>query len=1045
MNGARRYRMCNESSNCVPNSLRNIAWSAILLVVVLCSAALAGWIFGIPVLKGIRPDWEPMSLTASLLLILSAIGSAAIFKNPVTPHRSAIVFFMPGMVVSFVGLLTLMLYALAMSSPHDESVIVNMLRYNLFDPGIRVAVTTAILFLVTGCVLTLLATGDAHLSGIAHVLMVPVAVVSYIVPVSYLLGVQAMHEWFGVPMALNTGIAFCALSVTIFCVRPDTWLMSIFIGSHAGSVMARRLLPPILVIPLLIAWLWLHGERTGVFASHIGVVLAAILYTFSLLWLLWVNARSVNRTDMHREAAEHALRQSERKLRLFIDNSPVAIAMLDHDMRYMAVSRRWLTDSGLHDQDIIGRSYYEIFPDIPEKWKEIHERCLAGATEKCEEDPVVRTDGKTDWIRWEVIPWYRYGMDIGGIIIYSEIITERKLMKEAALLANERLKIAQHAAGAGVWDWDITNDHLQWSPELFELFGLDKETPVASFEVWRNAVHPRDREMASVKIDRALKEHAGLDSEYRIINPDGEIHWINALGHGIYDDHGKAVRMTGICIDITRRKQAEQRLQESEERFRGLAESMTELVWISDADGGLIYCNPRYVEYTGMKNTSFEERMEIIHPDDRTALQEKFMEALTSGDMFQCTYRIRHHDGEYRWFLVHIRMLRNDRKRVVRWIGTATDIDDLMRTERILKEYLDILAEAERIGQTGSWKRDLATNHTTWSSGTRRIFRIPEDQEISFGAFKSLIHPDDRDTLLGKLDDIAKNGTSMTAEFRITLPDGTIRNLSARGEATLDSAGRPVHLHGTVQDITERKMLEDDLIRMQKLDSIGTLAGGMAHDYNNLLTAIMGNIELAKFHMGDTDSRTYTILTKAEQAALSARNLTQQLITFAQGGYPVKKTMGIKGLLNESVSLALSGSNTRTELKIADHLPEVTIDENQIRQVIQNIVINAREAMPGGGTLSIEAGTAYLESDNPLSMAAGLYARLTFRDEGTGIPFENLPKIFDPYYTTKNLGTEKGMGLGLSICYSIIKRHEGHITVDSEVGVGTTVTLFIPA
>ncbi len=271
--------------------------------------------------------------------------------------------------------------------------------------------------------------------------------------------------------------------------------------------------------------------------------------------------------------------------------------------------------------------------------------------------------------------------------------------------------------------------------------------------------------------------------------------------------------------------------------------------------------------------------------------------------------RIRHHDGEYRWFLVHISLLRDERKRVQRWIGTATDVDDIIRTEKVLKEYLDILDEAERIGKTGSWKRDLVTKQTTWSSGTRRVFGIPEDREITFDIFKSFVHPEDIEDLLRKLDEMSEKGTPMTAEFRIILADGNVRNLSAIGESMPGPGGKPALIHGTVQDITERKMLEDDLIRMQKLDSIGTLAGGMAHDYNNLLTAILGNIELAKFNLGDTDSRVHNNLAKAEYAALSARNLTQQLITFSEGGYPVRKTMSILEFLNEAVSLPC-GSNT---------------------------------------------------------------------------------------------------------------------------------------
>jgi signal transduction histidine kinase len=234
------------------------------------------------------------------------------------------------------------------------------------------------------------------------------------------------------------------------------------------------------------------------------------------------------------------------------------------------------------------------------------------------------------------------------------------------------------------------------------------------------------------------------------------------------------------------------------------------------------------------------------------------------------------------------------------------------------------------------------------------------------------------------------------------------------------------------------------MIKAQKLDSIGTLAGGLAHDYNNLLSVIMGNVDLAKLLITKND-QAYAVLTKAEQAILKARDLTQQLSTFSRGGYPLSKIIDIRECLTQSVRLALSGSNIRPEWNIAEDLPEVKVDENQIRLVIQNIVINAREAMPLGGTLFIDANKVVLKPDNTMLLPESTYIRLAFRDEGMGIPAENLHKVFDPYFTTKDMGSTKGMGLGLSICYSIIKRHLGHIMLESEEGAGTTVIIHLPA
>jgi len=496
--------------------------------------------------------------------------------------------------------------------------------------------------------------------------------------------------------------------------------------------------------------------------------------------------------------------------------------------------------------------------------------------------------------------------------------------------------------------------------------------------------------------------------------------------------------------DITKRKQAEATLRESEERFRGFAESMTQLVWIADAEGKSIYHNPQFVEYTGLKETTAEERLQLVHPEDRPHIRNKWQETLLFGNIFQDSYRIRRYNGGYRWFLGRSIIMRDTDDKVARTFGTATDIDDLIRTDAALKESLDMLAEAERIGLTGSWKRDLVTNNIIWSSGTHRIFGIPENEGISFETFKSLIHPEDIDFLLGKLEETAQKGTPMKVEFRIIHPDGTIHTLSSKGEVAFDSGGKAILIHGTVHDITERKRLEDFMIKAQKLDSIGTLAGGLAHDYNNLLSVIMGNVDLAKLLITKNE-QAYAVLMKAEQAILKARDLTQQLSTFSRGGYPLSKIIDIRDCLTQSVKLALSGSNIRPEWNIEEDLPEVKVDENQIRLVIQNIVINAREAMPLGGTLFIDVNKVLLKPDNTLFLPESIYIRFAFRDAGMGIPAENLHKVFDPYFTTKDMGATKGMGLGLSICYSIIKRHLGHIMLESKEGVGTTVIIHLPA
>lgn len=377
-------------------------------------------------------------------------------------------------------------------------------------------------------------------------------------------------------------------------------------------------------------------------------------------------------------------------------------------------------------------------------------------------------------------------------------------------------------------------------------------------------------------------------------------------------------------------------------------------------------------------------------------------------------------------------------------ITVVKDVSQIELAEQSLRESLEILAEAERLGCMGSWKWNLPTNEFTCSRGLYRIMRFPENEKLSLEKIKTVIHADDLPELERNFLELKKKGTPFTTEFRIVLPDGSIRHIRERVGSDFNTQGSPVSHHGMVQDVTERKFLESEMFKAQKLDSIGTLAVGLAHDYNNLLAAIIGNLELAMHHIPKTE-KTHDLLLNALKSALCARDLTSYFTTFAQGGYPLCKIMPVRDILTESVRFALSGSNTKTKWKIAEGLPTVKIDENQIRQVIQNIVLNARESMTNGGTLYVAASKTTLGKDNTLLLPQGKYIQITFRDEGRGIPAKQIPKVFDPYFTTKNKGITKGMGLSLPISYSIIKRHQGNITMESEEGVHTTVTIYIPA
>lgn len=264
-----------------------------------------------------------------------------------------------------------------------------------------------------------------------------------------------------------------------------------------------------------------------------------------------------------------------------------------------------------------------------------------------------------------------------------------------------------------------------------------------------------------------------------------------------------------------------------------------------------------------------------------------------------------------------------------------------------------------------------------------------------------------------------------------------------------------IHLRRLSKDITRRrqaeealrkseKKMEEELLKVRKLESIAILSGGIAHDFNNLLTSIMGYISLSKMSL-DPEDEIFKNLSIAEDACLRAKSLTYKLLAFAKGGEPAKRTTSIAKLLKDSATASLTGPKYMCEFSMPEDLCSVEIDESQMIQVIHNLVKNACEAMPEGGIISICAENINVSPQDNLPLNPGPHVKISVKDTGVGIPEENLAKIFDPYFTTKKMDFHKGVGFGLSLCFPIIKKHEGHISVESEQGKGTTFHIYLPA
>ena len=386
---------------------------------------------------------------------------------------------------------------------------------------------------------------------------------------------------------------------------------------------------------------------------------------------------------------------------------------------------------------------------------------------------------------------------------------------------------------------------------------------------------------------------------------------------------------------------------------------------------------------------------------------------------------------------------------IVGRVVSLRDIGAALRTEQALEEHRTLLEKAQEIGHIGSWVAELdGSDRLGWSAESHRIFGVPPGQfDGTSTAFFAFVHPDDRAAVRAASDSAAASGQPYDIEHRVVRPDGGVRWVHERAAILRDPQGRPLRLFGTVQDITERRLLEEQLRQSQKMEAIGRLAGGIAHDLNNALTAIAGYAELALGEVA-SDHAARADVEEIRRAAERAGSVTRQLLAFSRKQLFEPRVFD----LNETIAAIcrllsrLLGADIEIQTLLGAGALRIQGDPGQIEQAVINLAVNARDAMAGSGTLIIATtletiDEAYARSHPP--MPPGPYVVLRVSDTGHGIPRETQARIFEPFFTTKDVG--KGTGLGLSMVYGTLKQSGGFIFVESEVDRGTTFRLYFPA
>ena len=502
-----------------------------------------------------------------------------------------------------------------------------------------------------------------------------------------------------------------------------------------------------------------------------------------------------------------------------------------------------------------------------------------------------------------------------------------------------------------------------------------------------------------------------------------------------------------IMIDITDRKQAEEKLVQSEANFRGTFDQSPVGSVMVGLDQRFIRCNWAFCNFLGYSENELIGKTiaDITYPED-LELGIKALSQLVEKEMESFTVQKRYlrKDGSIVWGETSISLVRDANNKPLYFLPIIQDIAKRkLAEEALVNSEGKLRLITENIVDCVSLVDASGVYQYVTPSYTKTLGYNPADM-IGMNGF-SITHPDDLEwvlTLFMKCIDQGVNETSY--ETRLLHRDGHYVEMELRARALNDKQGKIMGAVLTARDITQRKQMETELLRARNLESLGVLAGGIAHDFNNLMAIILGYIDLALMGL-PPDHASHQYLLSTLQTAEQTNDLASRLITFSRGGGPNREIFDVAEIIRDAVHRTVKGTNVQVKFDFGKALRLVALDELQMKQVFYNLTKNATDAMPDGGNLTIQTKNALIYTGQVPGLKEGAYLKITFTDEGIGIPEEHLSKLFDPYFTTKKLSAQKGLGLGLSVCYSVLKKHNGHITVKkAHPGKGSSFVLYLP-
>ena len=738
---------------------------------------------------------------------------------------------------------------------------------------------------------------------------------------------------------------------------------------------------------------------------------------------------------------EEALKKSEEKYRALYSNAPLSYQSLNEDGCFLDINPAWLRTLGYEQEEVVGKWFGDfLHPDSRPHFEKNFPAFKKRGYVRDVQFKIRHKDGRYLDISFEGCIGYTPDGKFKQTYCVFQDITERKQAEEALKINEKRLQLALEGADLGMWDWDMQTNDVYLSPRYLSMLGYGPTELPHTLTTWENLLHPDDRELVKQLIFNCIEKGSGKwDVEFRLRHKGGQYLWISGHGKIVgFSQDGSPTRATGVHRDITSRKIGEEELRDREERFRELFNNMSSGVAIYEAveegdnfifkdlnRAGLLSSQIELREIVGKQVTeifpSIKEMglFDVFQRVYKTGIPEHFPSSFYQDDRLNLwveNYVCKIPSGE----IVAIYDDITDRKK---------SEEELIRAKEEWEKTFDAIPDIVTI-------QDKDLRIVKANKAAAEFFAIEQNELIGQKCYE--IFCGSQEPCPGCPGVVAIHDINSHSE--IIEHQKLKKTFQVSSSPLLDSNNEIQYIVHLARDITEQKKMEEEIFKARKLESVGILAGGIAHDFNNILAAILGNISLA-LTITNPEDEIYELLADSEKASLRAKDLTQQLLTFSKGGEPVKKIAAIDEVIKDSANFVLRGSNIRCNFNFSKDLWPVVIDTGQISQVIQNIVINASQAMPSGGIIKIDCINHKFGLGGNIPIRPGDYIKIVIKDQGIGISPEMLEKVFDPYFTTK----QKGSGLGLAITHSIVRKHGGYIAVDSKLDQGTTVTIYLPA